>query len=99
MAVVEHGRVNDNRIKLTYFNYPQKNPIESEGKLLKYHRSEILTKEFYKDEGEWTFEYQLAQGNNHSMVIWYKARHDRAFQFRFYRQNKDYQHDESNVDA
>ena len=26
MAVIEHGRVNNCRFKITYFNYPQKNP-------------------------------------------------------------------------
>ena len=38
MAVVEHGRFNDNRIKITYFNYPRSNPKEIEGKNLIYHR-------------------------------------------------------------
>lgn len=42
MTVVEYGRYNDNRLKITYYNYPRKNPAISETGLLIHHQKELL---------------------------------------------------------
>ena len=41
-----------------------------------YDRKELLEQEFYSDDGKWTYEYLIRKGNNRSMVIWAKDRHD-----------------------
>lgn len=51
MTVVEYGRYNDNRLKLTYYNYPRKNPIHVENnKPLMYHRKELFERQYESQE-------------------------------------------------
>jgi hypothetical protein len=55
------------------------------------HRKEILEKDFESVADQWTYEYQVVKGNNHSMVLWYKARHDQTFELKMFRQDSGYQ--------
>ena len=72
MCVQENGRYNDNTFKLTYYNLP----IEND-KAEPFHV-------FNSEEEVWTYEYMIRKANNHSMVCWYKGRHDDGFEFRTY---------------
>jgi hypothetical protein len=71
LCVKEIGRYNDNRFKLTYYDYP-----------LKEDSKPVHQKEF--KNGEWTYEYIVKQANHHSMIAWFKARHDNEWDFRTY---------------
>ena len=60
LCIQENGRYGDNRFKLNYFHYGDDKPF------LVYESKEI----------EWTYEYMTRKANNHSMVCWFKGRHD-----------------------
>lgn len=69
LCVREQGRYNDHRFKLTYYDYPLK-------------QSEKAVAIYESQDNEWTHEYITKKGNNHSMLIWFKQRHDEEFEFR-----------------
>jgi hypothetical protein len=31
---------------------------------------------FESQDDQWTHEYHTIKGNNHSLIVWYKSRHD-----------------------
>ena len=66
LCIQENGRYGDNRFKLNYFHYGDDKPF------LVYESKEL----------EWTYEYMTRKANNHSMVCWFKGRHDDFFEFR-----------------
>lgn len=61
-CVVEYGRYNDNRLKLTYFKHPL--------------NSKSTPFNVYESDSEWSYQYLLRKGNEDSMVLWHKARND-----------------------
>ena len=67
VCVRENGRYNDNRFKLSYFNYP----MEPNAKpVIQYYSEET-----------WTHEYLVRKANNHSQICWFKGRHDENWEF------------------
>jgi hypothetical protein len=38
----------------------------------------------FEDDDVWTYEYLVKKGNNHSMVCWFKGRHDDGFEFKVF---------------
>jgi hypothetical protein len=71
LCIQEDGRYNDNRFKLNYFNYPP-GPDDKPFNV------------FEAKDNEWTYEYIVKQANHHSMMAWFKARHDQEWEFRTY---------------
>lgn len=71
LCIREIGRYNDNRYKLSYFNYPP----AADAKPFNVYESK---------EDEWTYEYITKQANQHSMMCWFKARHDEYWDFKTY---------------
>jgi hypothetical protein len=60
--VVEKGLYNDNRFKLSYF----KTPLSEDSRPF----------EVYESDEEWNYQYMIKKGNEDSMIVWFKARHD-----------------------
>lgn len=71
LCIKEVGRYNDNSFKLSYYQYPLK-------------EDDKPFNVFDARDGEWTYEYIVKQANHHSMVAWFKARHDQEWDFRTY---------------
>lgn len=66
VCIQENGRYNNNTFRLSYF----KLPLQPDSK--PFHQ-------FNNDE-VWTYEYMVRKANNHSMICWYKGRHDDGFE-------------------
>lgn len=66
MCIQENGRYNDDTFRLSYYNLPI---TSSKAKPFIVFDSEVA----------WTYEYMIRKANNHSMVVWYKGRHDDGF--------------------
>lgn len=62
VCVVETGRYNDNRFKLTYFS----GNINAESKPIAA----------YESDSSWTYEHTVRKGDEKSTIIWFKQRHD-----------------------
>lgn len=71
MCVREQGRYNDNRFRLTYYSYPLEHGVKP-------------VAEFESEEDQWTYEYHVRKANNHSMIVWFKSRHDEEFDFKVF---------------
>ena len=71
ICVQEDGRYNDNRFKLSYFDYPL-TPLSKPCNV------------YEAKDDEWTYEYMTRQVNNHSMLAWFKSRHDIEWEFKTY---------------
>ena len=66
VCIQENGRYNDNTFKLSYYNLPIKDTT-AEPFLV------------FDSEEAWTYEYMIRKANNHSMLVWFKGRHDDGF--------------------
>ena len=75
LCIEEIGRYNDNRFKLSYYQYPITHFSQP------FH---IFDKNNDPNGPSWTHEYIVKQANNHSMIAWFKARHDKVWDFRTY---------------
>lgn len=75
LCVKEFGKYNDHRLKLSYYSYP-----------LKGGKPEAV---YESKEDEWTYEHHIRKGNNHSMIIWFKGRHDEQFEFKTFDLRED----------
>ena len=69
IAVREKGRYNDNRLKITYYQYP----------VLKGAKHLAV---FQSKDNQWTYEMEIVKGNCHSMFIWFKRRNDEEIELR-----------------
>lgn len=67
-TIVENGAFNDPRLKISYFKTPL--PVEK--------KQEEMTAfcEWNSEDDDWTYEYSLRKANTHSMILWFRARHD-----------------------
>ena len=61
-CIVENGKYNDNRFRLSYFQGP------FDEKLRPFH--------IYESDQEWNYQYLVRKGNESSLILWFKARHD-----------------------
>jgi hypothetical protein len=69
-CVVEKGSPADSRLFLTYYSYEADNvrPISA-----------------YKSQpGEWSYDQEYAQANNHSKVAWWRPKHEASIEFATY---------------
>ena len=71
ICIREQGNYSDHRLKLSYYQWP----LKKGDKPFAIYESQ---------DDQWTHEYLTTKGNNHSMIIWYKARHDEEFEFRMF---------------
>jgi hypothetical protein len=73
-AIVEKGTFNDPRLRLTYYRYddtyePEKcKPVA----------------EFASIDNQWTYEFPIKKGNNHSMIIWFRYKHEAEIEFNYF---------------
>jgi hypothetical protein len=69
LCVRESGRYNDHRMRVCYFSYPFKENMKPDAV-------------YESKDDEWTYEHLTRKGNNHSMIIWFKSRHDDQFEIK-----------------
>jgi len=56
-------------MRLSYYGYPLKENMTPDAL-------------FESKDDEWTYEYLTRKGNSHSLIIWFKARHDEQFEIK-----------------
>ena len=56
-------------MRLSYYGYPLKEQMTPDAL-------------FESKDDEWTYEHLTRKGNNHSLVIWFKSRHDEQFELK-----------------
>lgn len=73
-VIIEKGTFNDPRLRLTYYQYEQTlNPETCKP-----------VAEFQSVENQWTYEYPVKRGNNHSMIVWFRYKHEGEVEFNYF---------------
>ena len=62
----------DHRLKLTYFQLP----LDKKSKPIEVYESK---------EDEWTNDYTVSKGNEQSLFIWFKKRHQKEINIKMFR--------------
>ena len=78
-CVQENGRYNDNTFRLSYYHIDGIGP-------------ESVPFHVFDSEDAWTYEYMIRKADDHSMLCWFKGRHDDGFAFRTYDLREEGQH-------
>jgi len=65
-TVQERGTSNDHRLKLNYYQYESTENAETCSPVSTYESK----------DNEWNYEFPVKKGNNHSMIIWFKQKHE-----------------------
>jgi hypothetical protein len=73
LCIEEKGRYNKNKYILTYYHYPLQISQDNTPRRVDTYTSQA---------DEWTYEHTTRRGNNHSLMIWFKARHHESFSFK-----------------
>jgi hypothetical protein len=76
ICIRENGSFGDHRLKLTYYRHPLPLHKAKEGR--------NIVSVFESKENEWTYEHSLRKGNNHSMILWFRARQDDHIELRLF---------------
>jgi hypothetical protein len=87
-CVAEHGTHSDHRLRLTYYNYLDLIDLIKQGTIATYlpgeknqEAAEVPPISEFITEGEWTYDCPIKQANNHSMVTWFKIKHEGEISF------------------
>jgi hypothetical protein len=73
-VIIEKGTFNDPRLRLTYYRYDDTYAPETCKPIA----------EFQSVENQWTYEYPVKRANNHSMIAWYKYKHEGEIEFHYF---------------
>lgn len=72
-VIIEKGTFNDPRLRLTYYQY--EDTYEPE-------KCKAVA-EFQSVENQWTYEYPVKRANNHSMITWFRYKHEGDVEFHY----------------
>ena len=73
-AIIERGTFNDHRLRLTYYQYSSTYEPEKCKPVVEWQTS----------ENQWTYECPVRRANNHSMMLWFKQRHEGEIEFSYF---------------
>ena len=73
-VIIEKGTFNDHRLRLTYYDYNSTYTPKNCKSVC----------EWVSKENMWTYECPVRRANNHSMIAWYKSRHQEEIEFSYH---------------
>ena len=73
-VIIEKGNFNDPRLRLTYYRY--EDTYEPE-------KCKFVA-EFQSKENLWTYEFPVKRGNNHSMILWFRYKHEAEVELHYF---------------
>jgi hypothetical protein len=78
-VIIEKGTFNDPRLRLTYYRYEDTYEPETCKHIA----------EFQSVDNQWTYEYPVKRANNHSMIAWFRYKHDAEIEFNYFDLRED----------